>query len=103
MDTPGARRHRVSKLAHERGGITNSASTLMSPPAAPRDDITLATLRSKQPTEDSWAITNNRAQAEQRAEIIAVDGKAQPDETSEPLDYVQKHIPEVEHLLKIPR
>ena len=33
--TPGARRIRASKLAHERGDITKAASALISPPAAP--------------------------------------------------------------------
>ena len=51
-DTPEARRTRATKLAHERGGITKAASALISPPGAPRDSRTLATLRSKHPTED---------------------------------------------------
>ena len=34
-DTPEARRIRASKLAHERGGITKTASSLISPPAVP--------------------------------------------------------------------
>ena len=59
-----ARRIRARKLAHERGGITKAASALISPPAAPIDSRTLATLRSKYPTEDLAAITTGKAQAE---------------------------------------
>ncbi|CAM9580141.1 unnamed protein product [Ascophyllum nodosum] len=60
-DTPEAHRIRASKLAHERGGITKAASALISPPAAPRDSRTLATLRSKHPTEDPAAIATGKA------------------------------------------
>ena len=52
-DTLEARRIRASKLAHERGGINKAASALISPAAAPRDSKTLATLRSKYPTEET--------------------------------------------------
>ena len=71
-DTLEARRIRASKLAHERGGITKAASTLISYPAAPRDSRTLAMLRSKCPTEDPSAIAAGKAQVEQRAGITAV-------------------------------
>ena len=49
-DTPEARRIRASKLAHQRGGTTKAASALISPPAAPRDSRTLATLSTPQRT-----------------------------------------------------
>ena len=71
-DTLKTRRIRASKLAHERGGITKAASTLISYPAAPRDSRTLAMLRSKCPTEDPSAIAAGKAQVEQRAGITAV-------------------------------
>ena len=54
--TPEARRTRASKLAHEKGGTTKAASAPISPPAAPRDSRTLATLHSKPPAEDPTAI-----------------------------------------------
>ena len=57
-DTPEARQIRASKLAHERGGITKAASALISPRAALRDSRTLATLRSKHPTEDLKVINS---------------------------------------------
>ena len=60
-DTPEARRIRASKLAHQRGGITKGASALISPPAAPRDSRTLATLRGKYLTEDPAAIATGKA------------------------------------------
>lgn len=59
----------------------------------PRQHI-LSTLRSKHPTEVSAAISNGKAWAEQRAGTIAVDEEAKPEETREPLNFVQ-HIPEV--------
>ena len=99
-DTPEARRVRASKLAHERGGITKTASALIFPPAAPRDGRTLATLRSKHPTEDPAAIATGKAQAEQRAGITAVgEQEQQPHVTSELLD-AQGQIPEVENLFE---
>ena len=52
-DTLEARRIRASKLAHERGDINKAVSALISPAAAPRDSRTLATLRSKYPTEET--------------------------------------------------
>ena len=58
---PGMVAHQVVRLAHERGGITKAASALISPPAAPRDSRTLATPRSKQPTEDPAAISTGIA------------------------------------------
>ena len=70
--TPEARRIRASKLAHETGGITTAASALVSPPAAPRDNRTLATLRRGHSIENPAAIAAGRAQAEQRAGITAV-------------------------------
>ena len=86
-DTPEARQIQASKLAHVRGGITKAASALISPPEAPRDSRTLATLRSKHPTEDPGAIVTCRAQAEQRAGITAVsEQEQQPNVTSELLD-----------------
>ena len=86
-DTPEARRTRASKLAHERGGITKAANALISPPAAPRDSRTLATLRGKHPTEDPAAIAIGKAQEQQ------------PNVTSEPLD-TQGQIPEMENLFE---
>ena len=65
--THEARRVRASKLAHERGGTTKAAGALISPPATPRDNRTLATLRSKHPIEDPAAIATGKARAEQRA------------------------------------
>ena len=97
-DTPEARQIRASKLAHERGGITKAASALISPPAAPRDSRTLATLRSKHPTEDPAAIATGKAQVEQRAGITAVgEQERQPNVTSELLD-AQGQIPKMENL-----
>ena len=52
-DTLEARRIRASKLAHERGDINKAASALISPAAVPRNRRTLATLRSKYPTENT--------------------------------------------------
>ena len=97
-DTPKARRIRASKLAHQRGDITKAASALISPPAAPRDSRTLATLRGKYPAEDPAAIARGKAQAERRASITAVGEQEQePNVTSEPLD-AQGQIPEMENL-----
>ena len=99
-DTPEARRIRASKLAHQRGGITKAASALVSPPAAPRDSRTLATLRGKHPTEDPAAIATGKAQAERRTGITAVgEQEQQPNVTSEPLD-AQGQIPEMENLFE---
>ena len=99
-DTPEARRIRASKLAHQRGGITKAASILISPPAAPRDSRTLATLRGKHPTEDPAAIAPGEAQAERRAGITAVGEKdQQPNVTSEPLG-AKGQIPEIENLFE---
>jgi len=79
-------------LAHERGGITKAANALTSPPSAPRDANTLETLRNKHSGEDPAAIANGKAQAEKRVGTTAMNEEAQPDETSEPLGYVQGHI-----------
>ena len=99
-DTPEARRIRASKLAHQRGGITKAASALISPPAAPRECRTLATLRGKHPTEDLAAIATGKAQAERRAGITAVgEQEQQPNVISEPLD-AQSQIPEMENLFE---
>ena len=100
-DTPKARRVRASKLAHQRGGITKAASAHISPPAAPRDSRTLATLRGKHPTEDPAAIATGKAQAERRAGIKAVgEQEQQPNVTSnKPLD-AQGQIPENENLFE---
>ena len=99
-DAPEARRIRASKLAHQRGGITEAASALISPPAAPRDSRTLAALRGKHPTEDPAAIARGKAQAERRAGITAVGGREQqPNVTSEPLE-AQGQIPEMENLFE---
>ena len=55
--TSEARRIRVSKLAHERGGITEAAGALLiSPPTSPRDHTVLVTLRIKYPTDDPAAM-----------------------------------------------
>ena len=99
-DTPGARRIRASKLVHQRGGTTKAASALVSPPAAPRDSRTLATLRGKHPAEDPAAIASGKAQAERRAGITAVGGQEQqPNVTSEPL-VAQGQTPEMENLFE---
>ena len=99
-DTPEARQIRASKLAHQRGGTTKAASALVSPPGAPRDSRTLATLRGKHPTEDPAAIASGKAQAERRTGITAVDGQEQqPNVTSEPL-VAQGQIPEMENLFE---
>ena len=76
-DTPEARRIRASKLAHEKGGTIKVASALISPPAARRDSGTLATLRSKHPTENPAAITTGKSQAEQRAGVTAIGEQKQ--------------------------
>ena len=81
MHTYIHRRTRASKLAHERGGITKAANALISPPAAPRDSRTLATLRGKHPTEDPAAIAIGKAQAERRAGIAAVGEQEQQPRT----------------------
>ena len=95
-DTPEARRIRSSKLAHQRGGITKAASAPISPPAAPQDSRTLATLRGKHPT----GIATGKAQAERRAGITAVGGQEQqPNVTSEPLD-AQGQILDMENLFE---
>ena len=97
-ETPEARRIRASKLAHQRGDITEAASAFVSPPAAPRDSRALATLRGKHPTEDPAAIARGKAQAERCAGITAVGGQEQqPNVTSEPLE-AQGQIPEMENL-----
>ena len=70
--TPESRRVRGSKLEHEREGITKAASAPISPPVAPRDSRTLATLRSKHPIEDPAAIATDKVQAEQRSALTAV-------------------------------
>ena len=62
-DTPEARRIRASKLAHDRGDIIKAAGALISPPAAPQDNMALATLRS----EAFAAIAVGKSRAEQRA------------------------------------
>ena len=99
-DTPEARRIRASKLAHEREGITKTASALTSPPAAPRDSRTLATLRSKPPTEDAAAIATGEARVEHRAGITAVgEQEQQLNVTSELLD-TQSQTLEVENLFE---
>ena len=99
-DTPVARRIRASKLAHQRGGITKAANALISPPTAPRDSRTLATLGDKHPTEDPAAIATGKAQAERRAGITAAgEQEQQPNLTSEPLD-AQGQIPEMENLFE---
>ena len=71
-DTPEARRIRASKLTYQRGGIAKAASALISPPAAPRDSRTLATLRGKHPSEYPAAIATGKPQAKRRAGITAV-------------------------------
>ena len=100
-DTPEARRIRASKLAHQRGGITKAASALISPPAAPRDSRTLATLRGRHPTGDPAAIATGKAQAERRADITAVgEQEQQPNVTSELSLDAQGPIPEMENLFE---
>ena len=77
-DTPGDRQVvRESKLAYERGGITKAAGALISPPAAPRDNRTLATLRSKHPIEGPTVIATGKVRAKQRAGITAVGEQGQ--------------------------
>ena len=100
-DTPEARGIRASKLTHERGGITKAASALICPSAAPRDSRTLATLRSKHPTEYPAAIATGKAKAKQRAGITAAVGEQeqQPNVTSELLD-AQAQVPEMENLFE---
>ena len=88
------------KLAHQRGGITKAASALISPPAAPRDSRTLATLCGKHPIEDPAAIARGKAQAERRAGITVVGEQEQPPNvTSEPLD-ARDQIPEMGNLFE---
>ena len=99
-DTSEARRIRASKLAHQRGGITKAASALISPPAAPRDSRTLATLRGKHSTEDPVAIATGKAQEERHAGITSVgEQKQHPNVTCEPLN-AQGQIPEMENLFE---
>ena len=99
-DTPEAHRTRASKLAHERGGIIKVASALISPPAAPPDSRTLASLRSKHLTEDPAAIATGKVQAEKRAGVTAVgEQEQQPNVTSELLD-AQCQILEMENLFE---
>ena len=97
---PGARRIRASKLAHERGGIIKAAGALISPPATPRNYRTLATLRSKHPTEDLTAVETDKARAEQRAGIITVGVQEQQSNvTTEPLN-AQGEIPGMKNLFE---
>ena len=92
-DTPEARRIRARKLGHQRGGITKAASALISPPAAPRDSRTLATLRGKHPPEDPAAIATGKTQAERRSGIAVVgEQEQQPNVTYDPLG-TQGQIP----------
>ena len=75
-------------------------SALISPPAAPQDSRTLATLRSKPPTEDPAAIATGKGQAEQRAGITVVgEQEQQPNVRSELLG-AQGQIPEMENLFE---
>ena len=75
-------------------------SALISSSAAPQDSRTLATLRSKHPTEDPAAIATGKAQAERRAGITAVgEQEQQPNVTSEPLD-AQVQVPEMKNLFE---
>ena len=86
-DTPKARRIRASKLAYERGGTAKIAGALISPPAVPRDNRTLAMLRSKHPTKGPRVISKGKVRAEQRAGITAVnEQEQQPNVTTELLD-----------------
>ena len=99
-DTHKARRIRVSKLAHARGCITKAAGALIFLPTAPQNYQTLATLRSKHPTEDVVAVVTGKARAEQRARIKAVgEQEQQPNVTTELLD-AQGQMPEMENLFE---
>ena len=68
-DTPEARRIRASKLAHEIGGITKATGALIFPPAAPRDQRILPTLRSKHSPENTAAIATGKGRAEQQPDV----------------------------------
>ena len=95
-DTLKAHRIRESKLAHERGEITK-----VSPPAAPRDNGTLGTLRSKHPPEyPTTTAAAGKARAEQRA-LFTVGGEQEqpPNVTTDLLD-PQGQIPEMENLFE---
>ena len=94
-DTHEVRRIQASKLAHERGGIIKAEGALISPPAAPRDNKTLATLRNKPPTEDPAAFATSKAQAEQRTGVS--EQEQQPSATTELFD-AQGQTPEMENL-----
>ena len=96
--TPEARQLRASKLAHEQGGVTKTASALVSPPAAPRDVQILATLRSKHPSEDFARIAAGKAEAEQRAGIEPKAEQRQSPNGSEELLDAQGQISEMEDL-----
>ena len=99
-DTPEACRLRASKLRHERGGTIKAASALIFPPAAPRNRRTLATLRSKHPTEDPAAVPTGKAWAKQLSGITAVgEQEQQPNVISEQLD-AQGQILEMENLFE---
>ena len=100
-DTLEARRIPAGELANDRGGIIKAASVLISPQAAPGDSRTLATLRSKRPTEDPTVIATGKVQAERRAGITAVGEKEQQlNVTSELLLDAQGQIPEMENLFE---
>ena len=99
-DTPKALRIRASKLAYERGCTAKIAGALISPPAVPRDNRTLAMLRSKYPTKGPTVISKGKTGAEQRAEITAVnEQEQQPNVTTELLD-ASGQIPEMENLFE---
>ena len=73
---------------------------LTSPPAAPRDNRTLATLRSKHPVEEPATIVTGKARAEERAGTPAVgEQELQPNLITELLD-AQDQIPEIENLFE---
>ena len=99
-DTPEARRIRTSKLANERGGIIKAAGTMISPSTAPRDNRTLATLRSKHLMEDPAAIATGKARAEQRAGITAVGEQEQQPNVTTKLLNAQSQIPEMDNLFE---
>ena len=69
----------------------------MSPSEAPRDHRTMATLRSKHPTEDLAAIATGKAWTERRSRITAVGEQEKQPNVTEGLD-AQSQIPEMDNL-----
>ena len=85
-DSVGARQARATRLAHERGGITKAAMTLVSPPPSPRNEETLSILRNKHPHEDIQEILKAGEQMSQLASRPAQPDDPRISEVERPFD-----------------